>query len=172
MTAIESHDFLLDVVDAAAPSILAARDQLASAGDAAGLARVLAALRTARTRLAFIESEVEAALAATMPTAVIAVEGVGVLERRGGRKRTAWDHPRLASLLAARTADQRRIDPDTGEIMARPPGRLAQDVADELLACAGLSYWKTGALKARGLDPADFCEEGAGRATVGIRSNG
>lgn len=170
MTAVESHDLLVDVVEAAGPSILAARDLLAADGDTAGLARILAAVRKARADLAFVESEVEAALSRAMPTATIAVEGVGVLERRSGKKRTKWDHTRLASMLAARVGD-RRFDPETGEELARPPAVLAQDVADELLACAGVSYWKVGELKARKVDPAQFCEEEPGRTTVGIRAH-
>ena len=169
MTAIESHAFLVDVVEAAGPSILAEKERLAGCADTAGLARLLAAVRHARASLAFIESELETALAAAMPGPVVAVDGVGVLERRGGRKRSNWDHARLASMLAARVADQRRVDPETGEVLARPPGRLAQDVVDELLACAGVSYWKVGELRARKVDPAAFCEEAPGRQTVGIR---
>lgn len=167
MTAIDPGA-VLDVVDASAPALAEEGARLAAAGELEGLAILLAAVRRNRATLAFVELELETALARIMPATTMAVASVGVLERRAGKKRTAWDHTRLASLLAARVGD-RRFDPATGEELARPPAVLAQDVADELLACAGLSYWKTGALKARGLDPGQFCEEEPGRTTVGIR---
>lgn len=167
MTAISPSE-ALEVACAASGALAEEAAGFYATDDVVGLAALLAAVRHTRATLAFVESEVETLLAKAMPSATLAVEGVGVLERRGGTKRRNWDHPRLASLLAARVGD-RRFDPGTGEELARPPAVLAQDVADEFLACAGVSYWKAGALKARGLDPAAFCEEEAGRATVGIR---
>jgi len=169
MTAVDPVETLVDFVDVSASALAAQTAMLGAAADLPGLAALLAAVRRARATLAFLESEVETAVAGLMASNVVTIPEVGVLERRGGRKRTEWDHARLASLLAVRVADQRRVDPDTGEILPRPPGRLAQDVVDELLACAGVSYWKVGELRARKVDPADFCEEGPGRQTVGIR---
>lgn len=168
MTAIDAQQVLTDVIDVSAPAISDEAARLVAAADLPGLAALLAAVRRGRATLAFLESDLETALAGIMPANTMAVAGVGVLERRSGKKRTSWDHPRLASLLAARVGD-RRFDPATGEELARPPAVLAQDVADELLACAGVSYWKVGALRARNVDPASFCEEEAGRTTVGIR---
>jgi hypothetical protein len=169
MTALEPGRSLLDFIEVSAPSLAGEGLVLAAAADLPGLAALLAAVRRARATLAFLESEIETQLAGLMGSNVVVVPEVGVLERRGGRKRTSWDHARLASLLAVRVADQRRVDPETGEILPRPPGRLARDVVDELLACAGVSYWKVGELRARKVDPAQFCEEEPGRQTVGIR---
>lgn len=169
MTAVDPIETLVDFVEVSASALTAHSAVLAGAADVPGLAALLAAVRRARATLAFLESEVETMVAGLMASSVVVVPEVGVLERRGGRKRTEWEHARLASLLAVRVADQRRVDPATGEILPRPPGRLAQDVVDELLACAGVSYWKVGELRARKVDPADFCEEGPGRQTVGIR---
>lgn len=169
MTAIDPVETLVDFVEVSAATLAADSAARAGAADLPGLATLLASVRRARATLAFLESEVETLVAGLMASNVVVIPEVGVLERRGGRKRTSWDHARLASLLAVRVADQRRVDPETGEILPRPPGRLAQDVVDELLDCAGLSYWKSGALKHRGLDPAAFCEEEPGRTTVGIR---
>lgn len=169
MTAIDPVQTLVDFVEVSAQTLAADSAALAGSADLPGLAALLQAVRRARATLAFLESDTETLVAGLMASNVVVIPGVGVLERRGGRKRSAWDHARLASLLAVRVADQRRVDPDTGEILPRPPGRLAQDVVDELLACAGLSYWKVGELRARKLDPADYCEEEAGRSTVGIR---
>lgn len=169
MTAIDPVETLVDFVEVSAATLAADSAARAGAADLPGLAILLASVRRARATLAFLESEVETLVANLMASNVVVIPEVGVLERRGGRKRTAWDHSRLASMLAARIADQRRVDPETGEVLARPPGRLAQDVVDEVLACAGVSYWKVGELRARKVDPAAFCEEEPGRATVGIR---
>lgn len=169
MTAIDPVETLVDFVEVSASALTAHSAVLVGAADLPGLAALLASVRRARATLAFLESEVETAVAGLMGSNVVVVPDIGVLERRGGRKRTSWDHARLASLLAVRVADQRRVDSETGEILPRPPGRLAQDVVDELLACAGVSYWKVGELRARKVDPAAFCEEEPGRATVGIR---
>lgn len=169
MTAIDPVQTLIDFVEVSAQTLAAESTGRAGLADLPGLAEILRSVRRARATLAFLESEVETMVAGLMSSNVVVIPEVGVLERRGGKKRTEWDHARLASLLAVRVADQRRVDPETGEILPRPPGRLAQDVVDELLACAGVSYWKVGELRARKVDPADFCEEGPSRQTVGIR---
>ncbi|MGH9002123.1 MAG: hypothetical protein ACRDYV_03240 [Acidimicrobiia bacterium] len=171
MTAIGPATTLVDFIEVSASTLAAEGLRLQASADVPGLAALLAAVRRGRATLALLESEIETLLAGLMSSNVVVVDGVGVLERRGGRKRSNWDHARLASMLAARVADQRRVDPDTGEILARPPGRLAQDVVDELLTCAGVSYWKVGELRARSVDPSSFCEEEPGRASVMVRPN-
>lgn len=131
----------------------------------AALAALLADLRRARSTLAFLESEAESALAQAMPARVLEVPGVGVLERHSGRKRTNWDHDRLLSLLVARVP----ADPETGELIAEGAQKA---IIAEVRACAGISYWRVGELRARELDPVAFCDEEAGRATVHIREAG
>ena len=48
--------------------------------------------------------------------------------------------------------DERLIDPDTGEV---EPSWV---VVTALRECAGISYWRIGALRDRGLDPDEFAE--------------
>jgi hypothetical protein len=130
----------------------------------AALAALLRDLRRARATLGFLESEAETALAGAMPARVVELEGM-VLERHSGRKRTNWDHDRLLSLLVARVP----ADPDTGELVGEGAQRA---ITAEIRACAGIGYWKVGELRRRDLDPAVFCEEAEGRATVQIREAG
>jgi hypothetical protein len=165
---VAAIDLLAHVVDSTAPVLAEETARLEVAGDVAGIAALLSTLRRCRTTLGFIESEAEGALARVMPEKIVIIDGVGVLERRSGKKRTAWDHRRVAFLLAARVAD-RRVDPDTGEVM--PPGVLAGAVTEEILGCAGISYWRVGALRDRNLDPSDYCEENPGRPSVQIRES-
>jgi hypothetical protein len=165
MTAIEASRVLSDVIAAVAPSLAEETTRLEVARDTPGLGALLLPVRRARATLAFLESEAEGALARVMPGPVVAVDGVGVLERRSGSRRTDWDDARVASLLAARAADE-RFDRTTGEIL--PPALFAQHVVDELLACARPN-WRVTALRARNIDPADFSEEKPGRPTVQIR---
>jgi hypothetical protein len=130
----------------------------------AALAALLRDLRRARATLGFLESEAETALAGAMPARVVELPGM-VLERHSGRKRTNWDHDRLLSIVVARVP----ADPDTGELLS---DAAQAAITAEVRACAGISYWKVGELRARELDPAVFCDEEAGRPTVHIREAG
>lgn len=64
-----------------------------------------------------------------------------------------WDHDEVVKHVVARALDERTIDPDTGEV---EPSFLA--VARAIKECAGISYWRMGALRQRGLDPDEFAE--------------
>lgn len=145
--------------------------QLEEAGEWEGLLRLGAALDEAKERIGFAAAEVALALYRIMPGKIASVEGVGSAEKKSGTTRKAWEHQRIAARLAARVADERRVDLETGEIdeTPLPPAELAMKVADEIVSCAGVSYWRTTALRGRGLDPADYCEEERGRPSVIIR---
>jgi hypothetical protein len=130
----------------------------------AALAALLRDLRRARATLGFLESECESALARAMPARVIELPGL-TLERHGGRKRTNWDHDRLLSLIVSRVP----ADPESGELISEAAQKA---ITTEVRACAGIAYWKVGELRARDLDPAVFCDEEEGRATVQIREAG
>lgn len=88
--------------------------------------------------------------------------GVGMLEATWAGSSEAWDGVRLARAVAARAVDIARVDPLTGEVREEPmpPAALAQFVADEIVACAGLDAksksWRTTDLKGRGFDPKDY----------------
>lgn len=75
---------------------------------------------------------------------------VGGFRKTSGKKAAEWDHPMIASALAARAAD------DFG---GEPPAVFANDVAQRVLSCAGISYWRKGDLKKNGIDPSRYSTE-------------
>ena len=76
--------------------------------------------------------------------------GVVEVAKRRNRK---WDHEAATRHVVARALDERVADPNTGEI--EPSW---QAVARALRECAGIAYWRAGALRERGLDPDEFAE--------------
>ena len=69
------------------------------------------------------------------------------------RRNRRWDHDEVTKHVVSRALDERHIDPDTGEVEASwGVGTRA------LRECAGISYWRVGALRDRGLDPDEFAE--------------
>lgn len=71
------------------------------------------------------------------------------------RRNRRWDHDELVRHLTRVAIDRREIDPATGEIMSRPTWEI---VTEAITACAGIGYWRIGALKDYGLDPDEFAE--------------
>lgn len=90
---------------------------------------------------------------------------------RGSASRKNWDSDRLFTLivqraleaLAADGATIQAVDPDTGEVTeVLDPDRVAVAVAYHLHECLPVTPsvgWRVTALRARGLDPATFCDE-------------
>jgi hypothetical protein len=64
-----------------------------------------------------------------------------------------WDHDETTKHVVARALDDRQVNEATGEI---EPSWAA--VARAIRECGGIGYWRTGALKQRGLDPDEFAE--------------
>lgn len=98
------------------------------------------------------------------------IEGLPPLVVDRGGSYENVDGVRIASLLAARVADE-PVDLETGEIL--PPSLIAAKVASELVECFSLNSpsvakrVKSTALKARGLSKADFSTYAQGeRANV------
>ena len=89
------------------------------------------------------------------------VFGLVEVSKRRNRK---WDHEEATKHVVARALDERHVDPDTGEV---EPGWAA--VARALRECAGISYWRVGALRDRGLDPDEFAETTSEAKSVQIR---
>lgn len=87
--------------------------------------------------------------------------GLVEVSKRRNRK---WDHEEATKHVVARALDERAVDPDTGEI---EPSWVA--VARALRECAGISYWRVGALRDRGLDPDEFAETTSEAKSVTIR---
>ena len=69
------------------------------------------------------------------------------------RRNRRWDHDEVTKHVVSRALDERHIDPDTGEV---EPSWVV--VTRALRECAGISYWRVGALRDRGLDRDEFAE--------------
>tara|TARA_R110002096_G_C14465178_1_gene712637 strand:- start:633 stop:1040 length:408 start_codon:yes stop_codon:yes gene_type:complete len=89
--------------------------------------------------------------------------GAVEISKRRNRK---WDHDELIRNLTRVALDTREFDPATGELLDRPTW---ERVADAIKACAGIGYWRTGALKDHGLNPDEFAETTSTATTVTIR---
>jgi len=89
--------------------------------------------------------------------------GLVEISKRRNRK---WDHDELIRNLTRVALDTREFDPATGELLERPTW---ERVADAIKACAGIGYWRTGALKDHGLNPDEFVETTSTAMTVTIR---
>ncbi len=102
------------------------------------------------------------------------LDRLGTVERsQSGRRRVWHGGQQVARRVALRTVDRSRFDPETGGLREDPvpPAVLAEMIADEITACAGLgnasASWRTGELETRGIDPDEFSEmEGEGRPTA------
>jgi len=84
--------------------------------------------------------------------------------KRRGSIRKAWDHDAIIPRLVAQALDERRIDRETGEVLETE----ASAVVRVLKEGAGISYWRTGVLKKRGLDPDEYCSTEAGRTRIEV----
>jgi hypothetical protein len=127
------------------------------------LCELLYAIRGQRIRLAELEATVEAKAARSMgPADRIEWDGY-YAERKGGSKRSHWDHKRLA----ARVTEQSYVDPETGEVDATAQA-LTTEVVGELLGAAAISYWRTTILRSMGIDYDDAVETERGRRTVHV----
>lgn len=86
------------------------------------------------------------------------VEGAGTAETRRTIRRTAWDSPAVLEQVV-----RNAIDPDgTGEIPDVPAMELVATVVKAIAECAPFTPsmgWRTTALRARGVDFTDLCNE-------------
>lgn len=142
-----------------------------SAPTVESVAQQLHDLRQLKADLGMIESELVAFLADVLPRGGQAVEGVGWVEAKGGAAKKVWDGKRLVGVIAARSADAHGADPETGEV--RPIAAIAEAVAADVAACGGLlapsASWRTGPLRERGIEPAQFYEAEGSRQSIVIR---
>ncbi len=129
--------------------------------DVAGAAYLVDYCKTARTHLAAVEqalaNRIVAIDQAHRDRLPMTVPGLGVVEVRRSADRKAWEHDQLGAEVVRRH-------------LAAAGGELPDpfDVARQVLAAAAPSYWRTGVLKALGIDPGDYCTTTPGRRTVQI----
>lgn len=120
-----------------------AGDEALTVGDLADLLRVI---RDAKRNLADVERTVENRLGQEMGTYQATVVGVGTIERHARKSRTQWRKDELLTDVL----DTRKIDKDTGEVKDESP-------LDKVLDVWNLGVPRTTVLKARGLDPDEYC---------------
>lgn len=114
----------------------------------------LARLRDLARQVGIVADDVESLIAASLPagrwTEIAGRAWTATRERR----RRGWDHDRLLQVVL----DSRWVDPDTGEIADETP-------VEKLRAVYGLrgSHARVQALRARGIDPDEFCTVEVGR---------
>jgi hypothetical protein len=93
-------------------------------------------------------------IAGTMPQSRVTVTGVGTFVRHRSANRTRWAKDLYRAVL-----DTRLGDPVTGELIEESP--LAK-----VLHVWNLGAPRVSALRARGLDPDEWCEIEYGRFTI------
>lgn len=112
--------------------------------------------------------EAEAALADAMDKAKVKEHdtAIGTFERKATKVRRAWRHDDLVRQVVARAADnpENLFDPETGGTL--PPAVIAERIARELRATIGFGPGKVTGLKARGIDPDEFCEADGWRVSI------
>lgn len=121
--------------------------------DVEELAHLHVALTKAKQRLATICTIVEQVLVDVMPDKRLELPGLPVLERRRGTDRKAWQYEDVIAALT-RLAE--------GDLAA---------LLDHLLACAPITpsmQWRVGELRARGIEPDEFCTTKPGRVSIQV----
>jgi hypothetical protein len=135
-----------------------------SVPDVAELARTVLACKAVIGAARDLQGQLELALIDAMPERQMVSDGM-VLEKKSGTIRKSWDNPAVASKVSALAC----VDQETGEVFGSPV--FAQRVTDEILATAGIGYWRVSALRNRGIDPGRYCEEEQGKPSVIIRTS-
>jgi hypothetical protein len=104
-------------------------------------------LASVSREVAALTRRVENRMGDCMESKQAAVMGVGVFERHRRTARKSWDGEALLSAVL----DSRLVDETTGEIADESP-------LDKVRAVWNLGAPRTTALRARGIDPDEFCE--------------
>jgi hypothetical protein len=129
-------------------------DQSAGKVDEADdLAHLLADLASLKRAVSETYKTVEARLVAEAGNRKFEVAGLGLVEIKKSTTYRAWDHDRLWGTVTAVALDERRIDPETGELLERE----AETISRVLRDCATPS-WKVTGLRAHGLQVDEYCE--------------
>lgn len=114
------------------------------------LALLLAAAREASKKLGLVIRAAEGELAARMEGNVVTIDGFGTLTKRYSTS-NEWDDDLVIGAVIDAAMEQ------------------GTHPRDAILATAGVSYWRTGALKELGIDPDRYRRgKGTGRHTVQI----
>lgn len=137
--------------------LIEATDEALVSENVAYVASYLIRLRDLKADVAGYYRDVEQRLLELMGERRVEITGLGVVESHRRTKRTKWDYETLIPTLVARALDEREVDPETGEFRERE----GHTVARVLRECVSFSGGKVTGLRARGLEPDEFCEEQA-----------
>ncbi len=133
--------------------------------DQTELAHMLVDLDDIRLRIALALQVLEDALIATMTTKTLEIEGLPVLEQRGGKARKAWQSDELLPFVVRKALVSRAPNANVDTVNS------VYAVVDEIskaVPFTGSLGWRVTALKAMGIDPDEFCESSPSRRTVQI----
>lgn len=134
------------------------------------LLHVLHALRDAKRACDFAYKEVEKQVIRHAGERHLEVPGLGVVEIKRSKKRSAWDIPEAMRAVVARIIDEPGVLADEeGEI--RPPHHIAEQVAVKLRDAFGIYSGKVGGFRKLGLDVSEFCTEEDGVYSVVLPAN-
>ena len=139
------------------------RKQLAEAGDLDALAHGWNQIRPLLADLRGLADAIEADIAGLMPSKTHEVPGVGVLERRRGTSRKAWDWDQLLPLLI-----RLHVDPDgTGEIPgpAEVIDRM-RGLIEDVIGVTPSKGPRVRSLRDLGIDPDEYAETSPGRTSI------
>ena len=125
------------------------------ADDPKDLARALAVTRDAKADLAVVFRDIEDRLTGHWPDEAdaVVVDGLGVFGLHRRTKRTGWDHDSLIADIVATVDTTDNPDPTSAVVAA-------------LRACISFGAGKVTGLRARGLQPDEYCQETDGGLTV------
>lgn len=153
---VELRVAIADMIDDAAA--------LAEQGDWESLIRGLGPLQEVLGDLKLLESSVKQYIAETLPERQVTVQGVGTVEKLKKTTRKNWDSEELLRKIVSNAL----VNPETGEIPSSPM-QAVDDVMTEVKACVpftGSTSWRVGALKDRGFDPDEWCEQNTEGYTI------
>ncbi len=119
-------------------------------------ARRLYELRQVKDELGVLEEALVHHLSHALKKGTTTFDGLPALDVGWRRQGTQWDGESLLPVLVARALDERRIDPETGEVQEREAEAIAR-VLKETSGITNPSHsWRVGALKARAIDVDEY----------------
>lgn len=123
-------------------------------------------IRGLKAHLADVAAEIERVLIESAPSRKFVVPGIGEVQIRKSMRRTDWDNEGLTRVLVAYALDERKLDEITGEYES------AHEAVARLLTECSRPSWRVTPLKARGLDPSEFCHEEPDAVSVQLPARG
>lgn len=120
--------------------------------DRDALAGLLVELRDVKVAAARVYTNTEQALLGEAGEKSFEVPGIGRVEIKRSTKRSNWRWDELVPVLTAKALTERHYDGEAGEVESE-----GHAVARVLRDTIGFSYGKVTALRARGIQPDEFC---------------